>query len=138
MEEFKGKIKFYDDQIDVLFPTDFNQFSKKLGEMLGLSDDFLNNIRISYKDEDGKTQRTRKLVGRLDENNEIVPTSGRRGRLPKKRDLSPKMNEPDVESQSQIDALRQEIQGLKSSVASLQKEKQILINGIKRLLDQVQ
>jgi polyhydroxyalkanoate synthesis regulator phasin len=48
------------------------------------------------------------------------------------------MNEPDVEPQSQIDALRQEIQGLKSSVASLQKEKQILINGIKRLLDQVQ
>ena len=93
---------------------------------------------VSYKDEDGKTQRTRKLVGRLDENNEIIPTSGRRGRLPKKRDLSPKMNEPDVESQSQIDALKQEIQGLKSSVASLQKEKQILINGIKRLLDQVQ
>ena len=93
---------------------------------------------VSFKDEDGKTQRTRKLVGRLNENNEVVPTSGRRGRLPKNRELSPKTNEPGVESQSQLDALRQEIQGLKASVASLQKEKQTLINGIKRLLDQVQ
>ena len=53
MEEFKGKIKFYDDQVDVIFPIDFNKFAKNLEEILGLSDDFLNNIKISYKDEDG-------------------------------------------------------------------------------------
>ena len=52
-EEFKGTIKFYDDQINVLFPTNYDKFKEKLGEMLGLTDDFLNNIRLNYKDDDG-------------------------------------------------------------------------------------
>ena len=50
--EYKGKIKFYDDQINAYFPTNFEKFKKKLGEMLGLSDDVLTNFRLSYKDED--------------------------------------------------------------------------------------
>ena len=52
-EEFKGTLKFYDEKITVLFPSNFDKFKVKLGEMLGLADDFFNNIRISYKDEDG-------------------------------------------------------------------------------------
>ena len=52
-EEFKGTLKFYDDKITVLYPSNFDKFKVKLGEMLGLTDDFLNNIRLSYKDEDG-------------------------------------------------------------------------------------
>lgn len=44
---------------------------------------------VSFIDESGKRQRTRKPVGRLDENNALVPTSGRKGRLPKKRNLPP-------------------------------------------------
>ena len=53
--EYKGKIKFYDDQINAYFPTNFEKFKKKLGEMLGLSDDVLTNFRLSYKDEENDT-----------------------------------------------------------------------------------
>ena len=52
-EEYKGKIKFYDDEIEVLFPIDFNIFKTKLGEMLDLTEDILNNVNLSYKDEEG-------------------------------------------------------------------------------------
>ena len=105
---------------------------------------------VSFIDESGKRQRTRKLVGRLDENNVLVPTSGRRGRLPKKRDLPPiyetgNQNRdvpPEGKSgelyQGQIATLNQEISSLRSSIASLQKEKMLLINGMKRLLEQMQ
>ena len=50
--EYKGKIKFYEDEIEVFFPTSFETFIKKLGEMLGLTEDILSNIRLSYTDED--------------------------------------------------------------------------------------
>jgi hypothetical protein len=53
MENYKGKIKFYEDQVDVIFPDEYDKFSKFLGEILGLSDDFMQNIRLSYRDEDG-------------------------------------------------------------------------------------
>ena len=51
-EELKGKIKFYEDEIVVLFPESFDVFKTKLCETLGLTEDFLLNVRISYKDED--------------------------------------------------------------------------------------
>ena len=53
MEAFEGKIKFYDDQINVKFSPDFNEFKNLLGEILGITEDFLINLKISYKDEDG-------------------------------------------------------------------------------------
>ena len=52
-EEYKGKIKFYDEEMEVLFPKNFDVFKEKLGEMLGLTEDLLNNVELSYKDEDG-------------------------------------------------------------------------------------
>ena len=52
MEKCKGKIKFYEDQVDVIFPDNYDKFNQLLGEILGLSDDFMQNIRLSYRDED--------------------------------------------------------------------------------------
>jgi hypothetical protein len=52
MENCKGKIKFYEDQVDVIFPDNYDKFNQLLGEILGLSDDFMQNIRLSYRDED--------------------------------------------------------------------------------------
>ena len=52
--EYKGRIKFYDEEMDVLFPEDFNLCKKKIGEMIGLSEDeLLNQINLYYNDEDG-------------------------------------------------------------------------------------
>ena len=53
MEELKGKIKFYEDQVDVKFSENFEEFQKLLSEILGLEEDFLKNVRLIYKDEDG-------------------------------------------------------------------------------------
>ena len=52
-EEYKDKIIFYDEEMEVLFPKNFDIFKVKLGEMLGLTEDLLNNVELSYKDEDG-------------------------------------------------------------------------------------
>lgn len=52
MEKCKGKIKFYEDQVDIIFPDNYDKFNQLLGEILGLSDDFMQNIRLSYRDED--------------------------------------------------------------------------------------
>ena len=52
--EHKGKIKFYEETMDVLFPEDFNVCIKKLGEMIGLpEDEVLKKIMLYYNDEDG-------------------------------------------------------------------------------------
>ena len=51
--EHKGKIKFYEETMDVLFPEDFNLCVKKLGEMIGLpEDEVLKKINLYYNDED--------------------------------------------------------------------------------------
>ena len=50
--EYKGKIKFYDDEIDVYFPSNFEKFTKKLGEMLGITENVLTTMTVSYKDDD--------------------------------------------------------------------------------------
>ena len=52
--ECKGRIKFYDEEMDVQFPEDFNLCKKKIGEMIGLSEDeLLKKIKLYYNDEDG-------------------------------------------------------------------------------------
>ena len=52
--ECKGRIKFYDEEMDVQFPEDFNLCKKKIGEMIGLSgDELLKQINLYYNDEDG-------------------------------------------------------------------------------------
>ena len=60
-EEYKGKIKYYEDELEVLFPIDFNIFKTKVSEMLGLTEDFLNNIRFSYKDVIGNKNEIKNL-----------------------------------------------------------------------------
>ena len=55
MEALKGKIKFYEDQVDVNFSEKFDEFQKLLGEILGLTEDILTNVRLTYKDDDGDT-----------------------------------------------------------------------------------
>ena len=56
MEEYRGKIKYYEDEIEVFFPIDFNLFKKKLSEMLGLTEDFLINVKLEYKDKENKNK----------------------------------------------------------------------------------
>ena len=53
MEELKGKIKFYDDEADILFPVDYKKFKERLGVILGLPEDMISNVKLSYQDEDG-------------------------------------------------------------------------------------
>jgi hypothetical protein len=48
----KGKIIFYDNKVDLIFPNDFNTLKKDICEILGLTEDVLSNIRISYLDKD--------------------------------------------------------------------------------------
>ena len=52
--EYKGKIKFYEETIDISFPKDFNLLMKKISEIVKLSqDEILNKIMLYYNDEDG-------------------------------------------------------------------------------------
>ena len=48
VDEMKGKIKFYGDEVEVLFPNTYDEFKVRLGEMLGLTEDFLANIKLTY------------------------------------------------------------------------------------------
>ena len=88
----------------------------------------------SQIDETGKKKTVRKLIGKLDENGDVVGTSGRRGRLPKTREKM--AGENDTGTQEIIDALQKQISELKETNRILQKEKDILVNGMKHLLDQ--
>jgi hypothetical protein len=49
--EVKGRFKFYDEELEVMFPTDYSTFRNQLSEMLSLSNDSLNNFIIFYKDD---------------------------------------------------------------------------------------
>ena len=51
--EYRGKIKFYEEEMDVPFPEDFNLCKKKIGEMVGLPEnELLQKISLYYNDED--------------------------------------------------------------------------------------
>ena len=52
--EYKGKIKFYDDEIVVLFPENFQLCKKKISEMIQINEeDILKKVTLSYTDEEG-------------------------------------------------------------------------------------
>ena len=53
MENYKGRIKFYDDNVNFIFPAKYESFRISLGELLGLTEENFLNIKLSYKDEDG-------------------------------------------------------------------------------------
>ena len=77
----------------------------------------------------GKTRTSRKLIGRLDDAGNIVPTSGRRGRLPKTH-----APEPGGGQGEETEAMRREISELKKTVADLRRDNQELIKGLEDLL----
>ena len=82
----------------------------------------------------GKIVSKRKLVGKLDEEGNVVPTSGRRGRLPKKQEAVPENEEQFMET---ITSLKSEVEELKSTVSKLRKENLFLINSLEGILSQV-
>ena len=52
--DLKGKIKFFEDEIEVIYPEDFNLCIKKISEMIGLNEEeMLEKISVYYNDEDG-------------------------------------------------------------------------------------
>lgn len=51
-KDLKGKIKFYQDELDYTFPKDFSILKTNLCSMLSLTEDFLKNLRIFYFDSD--------------------------------------------------------------------------------------
>lgn len=48
-DEVKGILKFYEEELEVLFPVDYSTFKTQLGEMLSLTDDSLQNFQLVYK-----------------------------------------------------------------------------------------
>ena len=52
MEIRKGKLIFYGDEIPVDFPPLYNQFLILLRDILGLEENLLSNVKLSYRDEE--------------------------------------------------------------------------------------
>ena len=91
----------------------------------------------SQKDENGNRTTNRKLIGRLDDYGNIVPTSGRRGRLPKNKEISMEDGADLSACQKKIEALERQVHELREAVRILQAEKTALIKGMEDLLSQV-
>ena len=52
MEGFvKGSIKFYDEEKQILFPPSYDEFHFRLGQTLGLTEDLLKGVNVSYLDD---------------------------------------------------------------------------------------
>ena len=66
--EVKGKFKFYDEEMEVLFPTDFSTFKNKLAEMLSVSNDSLKSFIIFYKDD----KENKKEINNVEEYNDFI------------------------------------------------------------------
>ena len=79
----------------------------------------------------GKAKTSRKLVGKLDDAGNIVPTSGRRGRLPKKTAAE---ESGTAGSGAETEALKDEIRELKKTVAALRSNQKEVIKGLEGLL----
>jgi hypothetical protein len=52
MEKPNGKLIFYGDEVPITFPPLYNNFIPLLQEILGLDDDFMSSIKLSYRDND--------------------------------------------------------------------------------------
>lgn len=85
----------------------------------------------------GKTSVRKKMVGRLDDDGNVVPTSGRRGRLPKKAAISGDAELSRDALVGRIEALSRRNAELEEKVRLLEQDKQFLINGIGELLSHV-
>ena len=52
MEKPNGKLLFYGDEVPITFPSLYNKFLVMLREILGLDENYLSNIKLSYRDRD--------------------------------------------------------------------------------------
>ena len=52
MEKPNGKLLFYGDEVPLAFPALYSDFLPLLREILGLDENFLSNIKLSYRDSD--------------------------------------------------------------------------------------
>ena len=74
-------------------------------------------------------KQSRKLVGKLDDAGNIVPTSGRKGRLPKAQ-----APEHAGDARKEAEALKKETAELKRTIAALRRDNQELVKGLEDLL----
>ena len=79
----------------------------------------------------GEIKNVRSLIGKLDEKGNVVPTSGRRGRLPKTQ--APESTTGEA-SKDEIKRLKKETEDLKDSITMLQKNQREIISGLEKLL----
>ena len=91
----------------------------------------------SQKDKNGNRKTNRKLIGRLDDYGNIVPTSGRRGRLPKNKVASADACSVTACDPKKIEIMERQIEELRESIRILQEEKKMLVDGMKQLLAKV-
>lgn len=100
----------------------------------------------SYWDPEKKQPRNhRKLIGKLDENGEIIPTGKKGPRMPKefegttadKKAVKAAQEAADCYQQKLLEA-RNEIYQLKEQIRKLEKEKQELLDGIQKLVEKHQ
>ena len=96
---------------------------------------YVYDVEKTMDPETGKYVRNRHMVGRLDDNGNIVPTSGRRGRLPQK-DKDVASNVKTTELEETILRLKEENSRLKVRISELINEKHILVDGMKKLIEQ--
>ena len=96
---------------------------------------YVYDVEKTMDPETGKYVRNRHLVGRLDDDGNVVPTSGRRGRLPQKdKDVDP--NTQAAELEEEILILKEENSRLKARISELINERHILVEGMKKLIEQ--
>ena len=50
-DKVKTTLQFYEDKLDVELPAEYEAFKTKLGEIFGLQNDFMANLKLSYKGE---------------------------------------------------------------------------------------
>ncbi len=79
----------------------------------------------------GEIKNVRSLIGKLDEKGNVVPTSGRRGRLPKTQ--APESTTGEA-AKDEIKRLKKETEDLKDSITMLQKNQREIISGLEKLL----
>jgi len=96
----------------------------------------------SYWDKiEKKTKAHRKLIGRLDENGNVVPTSGHPGR-PRKKPIAPTMDESQIDAfkametklQARIDSLTKANAELAKEVREMKRKQTELLSAMKNVV----
>ena len=96
---------------------------------------YVYEVEKTMDPETGKYVKSRHMIGRLDDNGNVVPTSGRRGRLPRKDDdVASKTRTTELEAENQL--LREENFRLKTRISELAHERSALVEGMKKLIEQ--